>query len=289
MVRCIVAVDFSGVLAFLDSRRRDPADSTHRRHAGPVVLTEHGDERVDDWYWLRERDDPEVVAYLEAENAYTDAVLAPSPAAATTGSSTRSRRASRRPTRRAPVPDGPWEYFTRTRRGTAVRGALPATARRRRGPSETVLLDENVARRRPRLLLARRASTSPPTTASLAYAIDTNGGERYQLRFRDLDDRRRPRRRRRRTSLRPRVGQRRAHLLLRPARRRDAPVRRCGGTRSARDASDDVLVFQEDDERFYVGVGRTRRGRFVVIDDRVEDDVRGVVRPDRGAARRAAG
>ena len=43
----------------------------------PHVLSIHGDERVDDWYWLRERDDPDVIAYLEAENAYADAMLAP--------------------------------------------------------------------------------------------------------------------------------------------------------------------------------------------------------------------
>ena len=42
----------------------------------PTVLRAHGDERVDDWYWLRERDDPEVIAYLETENAYTRAMMA---------------------------------------------------------------------------------------------------------------------------------------------------------------------------------------------------------------------
>src|SRR5687767_14417424 len=42
----------------------------------PTVLRLHGDDRVDDWYWLRERDNPETIAYLEAENAYTDALTA---------------------------------------------------------------------------------------------------------------------------------------------------------------------------------------------------------------------
>ena len=42
----------------------------------PQQLVAHGHVRVDDYYWLRERDNPEVVAYLEAENAYTDAVMA---------------------------------------------------------------------------------------------------------------------------------------------------------------------------------------------------------------------
>ena len=46
----------------------------------PTVLSEHGDERVDDWYWLRERDNPDVLAHLEAENAYAEAMLAPTTA-----------------------------------------------------------------------------------------------------------------------------------------------------------------------------------------------------------------
>jgi oligopeptidase B len=36
----------------------------------------HGQERRDDYFWLREKSDPEVKAYLEAENAYADAVMA---------------------------------------------------------------------------------------------------------------------------------------------------------------------------------------------------------------------
>ena len=42
----------------------------------PVELTKHGDTRIDNYYWLNERENPEVIAYLDAENAYTDAALA---------------------------------------------------------------------------------------------------------------------------------------------------------------------------------------------------------------------
>ena len=42
----------------------------------PHLLEAHGQQRIDDYYWLRERDDPEVLAYLEAENAYTQAMTA---------------------------------------------------------------------------------------------------------------------------------------------------------------------------------------------------------------------
>src|SRR3712207_1324458 len=44
--------------------------------ARPVTLEKHGDQRVDEWYWLRDKDDPDVIAHPEAENAYTAATLA---------------------------------------------------------------------------------------------------------------------------------------------------------------------------------------------------------------------
>src|SRR3989442_14876808 len=43
----------------------------------PVEHVLHGDRRVDHYAWLRHKEDPEVIAYLEAENAYTEAVLKP--------------------------------------------------------------------------------------------------------------------------------------------------------------------------------------------------------------------
>src|SRR5262245_49076955 len=46
----------------------------------PTSLENHGHVRVDDYYWLKERDNPKVRAYLEAENRYTSAVMAPNQA-----------------------------------------------------------------------------------------------------------------------------------------------------------------------------------------------------------------
>ena len=41
----------------------------------PVKLEKHGDVREDNYFWLKERENPEVIAYLEAENAYTDTMM----------------------------------------------------------------------------------------------------------------------------------------------------------------------------------------------------------------------
>jgi hypothetical protein len=50
-----------------------PQPPAARRH--PVEHVIHGDRRIDDYAWLRNKNDPAVIAYLNAENAYTDSVL----------------------------------------------------------------------------------------------------------------------------------------------------------------------------------------------------------------------
>src|SRR5258708_7562564 len=82
----------------------------------PHVLVAHGDERVDDWYWLRDRNDPGVIAYLEAENAYTDAVLAPAaPLRQRLYQEIKSRIVEDDVS--APARKGCWWYYTRTFEG----------------------------------------------------------------------------------------------------------------------------------------------------------------------------
>ena len=146
-----------------------------------MTLTEHGDARVDDWFWLRERDDPAVRAHLEAENAYAASVLAPS-------DELRERIFDEIKARieetdiSAPVPRDDWEYVTRTVEGLqyAIHVRRP-----RGGGEEQVLLDENVeAEGHPYFALGGFAIT--PDHAVVAYSVDTSGGERYALRFRDL-------------------------------------------------------------------------------------------------------
>jgi len=79
----------------------------------PYVLAHHGDERIDDWYWLRERDDPDVREYLEAENSFTEAALAHlAPLRDQIFEEIRGR--VRESDAAAPVRHGPHEYFRRT-------------------------------------------------------------------------------------------------------------------------------------------------------------------------------
>src|SRR3974390_217483 len=50
-----------------------PPEAPRRPHA----LVAHGHQRTDDWFWMADRDDPEVITYLKAENDYADAVTSP--------------------------------------------------------------------------------------------------------------------------------------------------------------------------------------------------------------------
>jgi len=150
----------------------------------PVELTRHGDVRVDPYYWLRDRDNPEVIAYLEAENAYTERVLGPS-AALRDEIFEEIRNRVQETDVSPPARKGPWEYFTRTFEGSqyAAHGRRPAGAPE--GTDETVLLDENDLAAGLDYFSLGGLALSPDQTR-LAYSFDDDGGELHSLRFRDI-------------------------------------------------------------------------------------------------------
>ena len=229
----------------------------------PHVLTAHGDERHDDWYWLRDRDDPEVIAYLEAENAYADAMLAPLVPL-------RERHLQRD---QGPGPGdgrvgadrrGRVGVHVANRRRFAVRHPLPAAARsgsrtrprwsstRTSSPRGTTTSRSAASRSRPITSRSPTPSTSTGASATrCASAIsraetdlpDVVENVTYGLAWAD---------------------DARTCFYVRPddAMRPYEVWRHVLGT----PASADTLVMREDDERFYLGVERTRSGRFVLID-----------------------
>ncbi|MFZ4516505.1 MAG: hypothetical protein ACOYN3_09375, partial [Acidimicrobiia bacterium] len=118
----------------------------------PVELTAHGEVRLDPYYWMRERDNPDVLAYLEAENAYREALMAPlTPLQDAIFHEIKAR--VQETDASAPVPKGPYEYFSRTvegleyamhcRRPVGTPGLPDPDATAGTAP-ETIVLDENV-------------------------------------------------------------------------------------------------------------------------------------------------
>jgi oligopeptidase B len=239
------------------------------------VLQAHGDERLDEWYWLRERDDPEVIDYLEAENAHTKAVMANTSALQETLYAEIVARIQETDLS-VPVRKGPWSYYSRTVEGRqyAIHCRRPARppgepdptdpGTSPGDPAEEVLLDGNeLAAGHDYFSLGGLAVS--PDHRLMAFAVDTTGGERHLLRVRDLSTG---------TDLPDQVedvyyGLAWANdgatlFYTRPddAMRPYQLWRHAVGT--APEA--DVCVHEERDERFYVGVSKTKDDAFVVLE-----------------------
>jgi oligopeptidase B len=238
--------------------REQPPAAPRRPH----VMRAHDDAREDDWYWLRNRDDPEVIDYLQAENRYADARLAPL-ARLRERIFDEIKARVQETDESAPVAEGPWEYTTRTEEGSQY--AIHCRRPRGKGPETAqILLDENVLAVGHEYFALGGFEVSPDHSV-LAYSVDFNGSERYSLRFRDLttgedlpdvvDDV---------TYGLAWADDARTCFYVRP----DEAVRphEVWRHRLGTPATDDVRVLREDDERFFVGVERTRSGRFILID-----------------------
>ncbi len=113
---------------------RPPVPARH-----PVVRSAHGDDRIDDYAWLRNRDDPAVIAHLEAENAWTETALAHI-------GSLRERLYAEMVGRvqetdiGAPVPHGPYVVLHANLEGSQY---AVHCRRSNDGGDEQILLDEN--------------------------------------------------------------------------------------------------------------------------------------------------
>ncbi len=149
----------------------------------PVMLEQHGHERSDDYFWLNEREDPEVIAYLEAENAYTDRMLEP-----TVGLRTRlveeMAARIREDETSAPYRDGEYYYYYRYEAGKDY----PIYCRRKASmdADEEILLDVNAIAGDEEYFAVRGVGVSPDHKI-LGYGVDTQGRRFYDLRFIDLE------------------------------------------------------------------------------------------------------
>ncbi len=251
--------------------------------ARPVTTTHHGHSRTDAYDWLRAKDDPEVVAHLEAENAYTQERTAH---LADLRERIFEEIRSRTLETDLSVPTrvrGYW-YYGRTFEGrqygatcrvpvdpqaTGVASWVPPRPDERSSPDEPALPGEQVLLDLDALaaghdFFSLGGSSVSPDDRLLAYATDVVGDERYTVRVRDLAS-----------------GEHLADELtgvlggvtwgstpdhfyystVDDAWRADKVWRHRLGTPQA----DDALVLHEPDERFSVGVGRTRSRRYVVI------------------------
>ncbi|HXV14115.1 MAG TPA: S9 family peptidase [Candidatus Krumholzibacteria bacterium] len=152
----------------------------------PKNVTVHEDPRVDEYHWLRERDNPDVVAYLRAENEYADAMLAPTDRLQRLLYDEMLARLNETDSS-VPVQRDEYFYYTRTEkdRQYEIFCRRRATDAIETDAPEEVLLDENaLAHGRPYFAVGAREVS--PDHRYLAYTVDTTGSESFELFVMDL-------------------------------------------------------------------------------------------------------
>ena len=148
----------------------------------PKDVTVHEDRRIDDYFWLREKQNPEVRTYLEQENAYTDSVLAPAKELRAQ-LYTEMRARIKEDDSSAPVPYLGWLYYTRVVKDKQY----PIYCRRAERPEspEEILLDLNVlGQDKPYVAVGQYRISDDGRR--LAYSIDWTGYRQYEVFVMDL-------------------------------------------------------------------------------------------------------
>ena len=148
----------------------------------PHVTEIHGYQVVDDYFWLREKENPEVLSYLAAEEAYANA-MEQGQAGLRDSLYAEMRGRIKETDQNVPYPRGGYLYYSRTEEGKQY----PIYARRRGSMTapEQVMLDLNVlGEGRP--FISRGAYVPGDDGRTLAYTIDTTGFRQYALYVRDL-------------------------------------------------------------------------------------------------------
>ena len=233
----------------------------------PHPAHRHGATLEDDFFWLREKESPEVLAYLHAENAYTDAVMAATKPLQDTLYKEMLSHIKETDTS-VPVFDNGYFYFTHTLEGSQypIHCRRPAAADGTHDTSlaEEVLLDVNkLAEGKPFMSLG--AFSISPSGDLLAYSTDETGFRQYTLHIKDL----------RSGQLLPDTAERVGSLVWaadsatllyatedEQTKRQDRIFLHTLGDPQGSDKE----IFHEPDERFNVGVGRSRDRKYLFLE-----------------------
>ncbi len=155
---------------------------TPRAKQIPEVTTVHGDTRLDNYAWLRDRDNPEVLKYIEAENDYTEEVMKESASVQKKLYQEIKKRIDE-DDQSVPEKIGAYFYYTKTEKGLDY----PIYCRRRDDPSATeeIILDQNRLAEGYDYCDLGVFEVSP-SGRYLAYSVDTTGQEIFTIYVKDL-------------------------------------------------------------------------------------------------------
>jgi oligopeptidase B len=247
----LFAVLLAAVLPLSTGAQQQPPMAERRAH----VDTLHGDIRSDDYFWLRTKSDPAVRAYLEAENAYAEAMLAHTrPLQETLYNEMLGR--IKQTDLSVPYRDNGYWYYTRTEEGRQY----PILVRRRGSMEapEEVMVDVN-ALATGQEFMSLGATTVSDDGTLLAYSTDSTGFRQYTLRVRDLrTGKDQPVRREKVVTVAWAADNRSIFYTTEDPAKRSAYL-----WRHRLGEAQDELLYEETDERFGVYVSRSLSRRFV--------------------------
>jgi oligopeptidase B len=227
----------------------------------PHSDTLFNDVRIDNYHWLRDRNNPKVIEYLKAENAYTEAKMKHTKKLQNTLYKEMVSRIKQTDLS-VPVKYGPYYYYTRTEKGLQYpiycrkKGSLKA--------EEEILLDQNALAKGHKFFSIGVFAVSP-NHRYLAYSTDTTGSETYTIQIKDLKT----------GQLFPEkipntyysmawANDNRTffYTVLDDAKRPYKLFRhRLGET-----PDKDILMHHEKDEKFFISVRRSKSGRFIFME-----------------------
>ena len=220
----------------------------------------HGETRTDPWFWLRNQDDPATMEYLHAENAYTEAVLRPTEELQEALYQEMKGRIKEDDST-VPEPEGDYHYYSRYQEGGQY--AIYCRKFQSLDSEEEVILDVNELAREQDYLRVGILGNSPDHRW-LAYSVDTDGSEEFTIQVKDLQ-----------------TGELLAdeipHTYYSLAWANDnqtffysslddqhRPVK-VWRHRLGTNPENDQLVYQEQDPRFFVGVGTSASKRCIFV------------------------
>jgi oligopeptidase B len=225
----------------------------------PNVTEVNGHKLVDNYYWLRDKANPEVTAYLESENAYTDAVMKPTEPLQKTLYDEMLGRVKETDVE-VPYKKGDYFYYTRTEAGKQY----PIRCRRKGSMDapEEIVLDVNELAKGQIFMSLGEFEVSEDGNL-LAYSTDNTGFRQYVLAVKDL----------RTGKTLPDHAERVGSVAWandnktffytiedEKTKRQYRMYRHAAGT-----ADTDTLVYEEKDERFNVNVGKSRSKAYIFL------------------------
>ena len=235
----------------------EPTPSAPKR---PKEITTHGDTRIDPWFWLRDVEDPATLEYLRAENAHTEAVMAPEEELQER-LFLEMRARIKEDDSTVPEKEREYYYYTRFEEGKQY----PIHCRKRGSPDgpEEILINVNELAEGKDYTRVGSWENSPDHKW-LAYSVDSDGSEQYTIVIKNLEtgellDEAIPNSY---YSLEWANDNRTIFYDVLDENHRPVKIFR---HHLGEDPSKDELVYEEKDERFFVGVAKSSSQRFIFV------------------------